>query len=85
MKNKESSSSSEETPDRFICPITQVIMTDPVYAADGFAYEKTVIKKWLEQSSLSPMTRRKLSNNDLVPALSLKQDIENYTNNLKNL
>ena len=44
-----------EPPDDFICPITTEIMSDPVMTADaradGHAYERTAIERWLATSS----------------------------------
>ncbi len=38
-----------------------------VIAADGFTYERSAIKKWLEKNDCSPMTNQKLSTKDLSP------------------
>ncbi|KAL0037732.1 hypothetical protein WJX77_009967 [Trebouxia sp. C0004] len=34
--------------DLFLCPITQVVMNDPVIAADGHTYERAAMQSWLE-------------------------------------
>ena len=50
-------------PDRaiFICPISRFIFSNPVLAADGYFYEKDLIKQWLAEHSTSPMTNLKIS------------------------
>jgi hypothetical protein len=45
---------------QFICPITQVTMTDPVVAMDGFCYERSAIMQWLSTNDTSPNTREKM-------------------------
>ena len=47
-------------PPQFICPITQVIMTDPVTTADGHVYERAAIEEWLEEHVTSPITNEDL-------------------------
>eukprot|EP00210_Caulerpa_lentillifera_P009126 g8700.t1 len=61
----------EDLPERFICPISKSLMKDPVFASDGFAYERSQISSWLAQSGTSPITGKKLRNNELVPAVHL--------------
>lgn len=53
--------------DILICPITQQIMTDPVSDADGNTYERTAILEWLRLNNTSPITRRPMTPNELVP------------------
>ena len=57
----------EETPDHFICPITQDLMIDPASAADGHTYERRAIEEWLVSHSTSPMTGAELKTKDLFP------------------
>lgn len=37
----------EAPPPRFICPITKKVMFDPVFAQDGYVYERYAISKYL--------------------------------------
>jgi hypothetical protein len=53
--------------DNLTCPLTMNVFVDPVIAADGFTYERSAIKKWLEKNDCSPMTNQKLSTKDLSP------------------
>ncbi len=61
-------------PNSFICPISLQIMLDPVFASDGYTYERTEIEKHLAKSKTSPMTREPLDAK-LVPNRTLKSDI----------
>jgi len=48
-------------PDDFRCPITTVVMRDPVVAADGHTYEREAIATWLAKHHTSPLTREVIS------------------------
>lgn len=50
-------------------------MKDPVFASDGFAYERSQISSWLDQRQTSPITGKKLRNDELVPAVQLLAEI----------
>ena len=74
-------SSLESMADRFICPITQEIMTDPVIAADGFSYERTAIEQWIKvkgNAALSPCTGQPLAHTQVIPNITLKNAIQDY-------
>ena len=43
--------------DALCCPITGLIMDDPVIFPDGYTYEKKAISEWLSKNSVSPFTR----------------------------
>jgi ankyrin repeat protein len=49
--------------DTLVCPITQQIFKDPVFADDGHVYEEQAILEWLQKNNESPMTRKKITNN----------------------
>ena len=66
---------AEEPPDDFVCPITTEVMTDPVVAADGHAYERSAIQRWLVAKSTSPMTGETLVHSLLVPTHNLRRQI----------
>ena len=68
----------EEPPTDFICPITTEIMSDPVMAADGHAYERTAIERWLATKSTSPMTGEELGNTGLFPNHILRRMIREW-------
>jgi hypothetical protein len=49
----------EEDPD-LCCPVSLMVFTEPVYASDGFIYEKTMLMQLLGNKQRSPMTREVL-------------------------
>lgn len=65
-------------PSMFMCPITQDVMDDPVFAADGFTYERVAIAAWLAKSVMSPMTGLALEHPHLVPNRALKSSIQEW-------
>ena len=67
----------------FLCPITRVLMVDPVVDPDGNTYEKTAIEDWIRQSGTSPITRTALSIDDLRPNQALKITIDEYRNSIQ--
>lgn len=40
----------------FNCPLTKVLMVDPVIAADGHTYERAALRAWLQHHTTSPVT-----------------------------
>ena len=44
-------------PNEFLCPITLTIMKEPMFMPDGQTYEKEAIKKALEITHVSPITK----------------------------
>ncbi|KAA6371877.1 MAG: hypothetical protein EZS28_032595, partial [Streblomastix strix] len=68
----------------FVCPISALIMVDPVRASDGYAYEKEEIELVLRKPhAVSPMTRNPLKP-ELYPDIELKQKIEEYCKQFPN-
>ena len=68
----------EEPPDDFVCPITTEVMSDPVMAADGHAYERSAIERWLATKSTSPMTGEALVQSFLAPNHTLRRQIREW-------
>lgn len=55
--------------DVMTCPLSTVIMQDPVFAADGFVYERVAIQDWIRTHGLtSPVTRQGMDHAYLTPA-----------------
>ena len=50
-------------------------MSDPVMAADGHAYERSAIERWLTTKSTSPLTGEALEYTGLFPNHSLRRMI----------
>lgn len=66
-------------PPFFLCPILQEIMHDPQVAADGFTYEGSALRGWLESGrGTSPMTNLKLDHLNLTPNHALRLAIQDW-------
>ena len=48
----------------FRCPLSHVIMLDPVVAEDGCTYERLAIEEWLKTRDTSPMVREASTDED---------------------
>jgi hypothetical protein len=71
---RERSAARAPPPNMFICPITTVVMHDPVMAMDGHTYERDAISAWFQRNDTSPMTRAVITPT-LVPCFSLRAEI----------
>jgi len=65
-------------PEEYRCPITQVIMVDPVCGSDGRTYEKSAITEWLRLHATSPITREPMAIASLRPNYTLRSMIDRY-------
>lgn len=70
--------SSHAIPNEFMCPITMVVMKEPVLATDGYTYEKEAIQQWLRSNTISPMTREPMRFSDCRPNRALRDAIERW-------
>lgn len=64
-----------EPPEIFVCPITQELMLDPVFALDGHTYERAAIEEWLARRLMSPKTGVALDNPTVIPNHAMRQQI----------
>ncbi len=53
----------------------QVLMVEPVIAADGHTYEKAAIQTWLQQHTISPVTGAFLAHTRIVPNVLIKSAV----------
>ena len=68
-----------ERPNKHDCPLTMDRMLDPVIAGDGITYERSAIVEWFLKKRLSsPVTRRDLESDDLIPNYALKTLIRDW-------
>jgi uncharacterized protein YegL len=74
------SATNINTPQCYNCPITQVIMKEPMVDNEGNSYEEAAIKEWLSSNTTSPITRNLLLLSHLKPNRSLKEAIEAFNN-----
>jgi hypothetical protein len=61
--------------DILTCPITMVIMREPVVADDGHTYERSAIAEWVTMRGTSPLTRGRISSH-FVPNMAIRKMIE---------
>ena len=67
-----------EPPNEYLCPITMMLMKEPVLLSDGFTYEKSAIENWLKGHNKSPMTNGVLESTVLTPNRQLKKLIDDF-------
>lgn len=60
----------------FYCPLTHMVMLEPVQDREGNSYEKGAIEQWLTDNATSPITRNRLRTKHLVPNRALKEAID---------
>merc|ERR1712078_878291 len=65
----------EEDPD-LCCPISLMLLSDPVLASDGFIYEKASLEQILKTNATSPFTREKLTRKFLPAKERMKMALE---------
>lgn len=68
----------ESIKNAFSCPITKLIMYDPVAADDGHIYERSAIQSWFDSKGCIDPHNFKLISGRFIPLVSLKEVIENY-------
>ena len=71
-------SSELEVPPEFCCPISQMIMKDPVKTIDNHIYDAEQIQRWFTINNTSPLTGLHLSSKILEPHSLLKEQIEQF-------
>ena len=67
-----------EVPPEFCCPISQMIMKDPVKTIDNHTYDREQIQRWFTINDTSPLTGLHLSSKILEPHSLLKEQIEQF-------
>lgn len=71
-------------PKSFFCPITGLIMVEPVLADDEQTYEKVALEKWLAEHKTSPITRAVISHPPVLNRALRDQIRQFLENNEKN-
>ena len=77
-----SSSTGDDSIDKkYICPLTNKCMINPVMAFDGYCYEKEAIIDYIKKNKESPMTKEKIDDVEwaiqmLYENVTLKKEIE---------
>lgn len=66
-------------PPYFRCPLSTELMLDPVIVASGQTFDKTSIKKWLDNGlAVCPRTRQVLTHQELIPNYTVKAMIGSW-------
>ncbi len=76
---------ADKVPREMVCPITGELFYEPVSTSDGFTFEKQAIEFWFSKKKISPVTGRKLNNNNLIPNFVIKKLVNDYFENNKNI
>ena len=72
---------NDDAPESFRCPVSLMIMLDPVIMSDGFSYERIEAEDWLSRgNTTSPLTNKTLTSTQLIPNVTLRQSIEEFHN-----
>ena len=60
-------------PPEWYCPLTHEVFVNPVILSDGYTYEETAIRTWLQRNNTSPMTGCDIAANTyLIPNRSVR-------------
>lgn len=78
MKSKIETEVDNEIPNAYCCPISNVIMMDPVIIEDGHTYEREQIESWFEKNSTSPLTGSIVNRSVMIPNRNLREKIMEY-------
>lgn len=66
-------------PPYFRCPLSTELMLDPVIVASGQTFDRTSIKKWLDNGlAVCPRTRQVLTHQELIPNYTVKAMIASW-------
>ena len=66
-------------PEKFLCPLTMDIFTDPLMSRRGLSYERNAILEWLDRGNETcPLTREPLEYKGLVPNYRLRLELEEW-------
>lgn len=90
-ENQERQDQYLEISDDCLCPITQMLMVNPVVTADGHTYEEASIREWIQlqqqrgQAPTSPNTGASLANTELTPNHALRNVIEELRQRMPNI
>jgi U-box domain len=69
--------SSTHAPQHLICPIALELFVDPVTVEDGNTYERDAISQWIHQHGTSPITKKPMKIDRLIPNHSIKDSVAN--------
>jgi len=68
-------------PERFLCPIGQTLMQNPVITSAGQTYDRVNIENWLRTKKTDPVTRVPITST-LIPNYHVKSEIDEFIRSL---
>ena len=68
-------------PERFLCPIGQTLMQNPVITSAGQTYDRVHIENWLRTKKTDPVTRAPITST-LIPNYHVKSEIDEFIRSL---
>jgi hypothetical protein len=70
---------STTPPQRFTCPLTNRIMTDPVLSKTGYSFERVALLQWFtERGNSCPVSGKDLSLSHIVSYAALQHEIQGW-------
>ena len=83
--NEDTISNSEDgiydcnIPERFICPLTLEVFTDPIMLSRGLTFERKAITEWLDRGNdTCSLTREPLGYRGLAPNAKLRLEVKDW-------
>jgi len=73
---------SVEIKNSFICPISKIMMENPVITPYGTTYEKSYIINWIKNNKNDFLTHKPLSEDMLTPNYIMKEKIDEYNQSM---
>ncbi|CAH1239247.1 MALRD1 [Branchiostoma lanceolatum] len=75
-RTSENARSNEIVPSKYICPISNSVMKDPVRANDSYIYDRSAITAWYERNGCTP--NMKVHGLELQPVEDLREEIDSF-------
>lgn len=73
-------SKEEEIKRHFICELTNKIMTDPVSIDGPHYFERDALMDYIKDTGMTPVTKQKISTDDITEEPELKDKIQSLCN-----
>lgn len=69
---------TDPIPQRFVCPISYLPMTDAVVTSSGISYQRDPLKKWIVQKGTCPMSNKCIDGEPLYSNLGKNNELEEW-------
>eukprot|EP00195_Chlamydomonas_chlamydogama_P008657 CAMPEP_0202892178 /NCGR_PEP_ID=MMETSP1392-20130828/1972_1 /ASSEMBLY_ACC=CAM_ASM_000868 /TAXON_ID=225041 /ORGANISM="Chlamydomonas chlamydogama, Strain SAG 11-48b" /LENGTH=261 /DNA_ID=CAMNT_0049576065 /DNA_START=372 /DNA_END=1154 /DNA_ORIENTATION=+ len=67
-----------EVPSVFVCPLTMEVFREPALTPSGQSYERSVLMEHLKKCKWDPVTRKSMSEVDVMPNHGLRAAVQQY-------